>query len=504
MPDRPLKLISLFLLAVLFVCLQAALTFIFPAQTMVVSYPFMILAPVFAALACWRQTRIANPSAWLSWFLLTTGLFLWFLGITISAWEELFQHLYGSIAFFSDFVFFLYGAPILLAISLPAEEQRIPLFIWLDGIQAILTAYLTYIALFATAPFSTTGIQPIPETLLASVFDTENIVLACFATLRLLARPRHKEERRFFKILCAFLWVYALCAWIYNHQYLLLEHHTVFDLLASIPFLGLAVITLHFSSEKHLKEIRSPGSKSSLSLFMDNACPIFYTLALLALGVAVIRSHFYTGIFAILIALAVYGIRTTVLQSRYMRSQHALQEARDRLEEMSLKDALTNIANRRCFDQFLELEWHRAMRNQSPLSLLLIDIDHFKELNDRHGHRHGDQCLIAIAGALQSALPRSSDLLARYGGEEFVAILPATDKSGAKAVADNMQEAIRVLGIENKTSTGDYVTLSIGIAVYEFPQSGSPGSLVEASDRALYEAKQAGRNQIRLSLMHAV
>ena len=241
-----------------------------------------------------------------------------------------------------------------------------------------------------------------------------------------------------------------------------------------------------------------------MTLFIENASPIFYTLALLLLGIVVVRSHFYLGISAIVAAITVYGIRTTVLQSRYLRSQQALQEARDRLEEISLKDGLTNIANRRCFDRMLEEEWKRAVRMQHSLGLLLIDIDFFKNLNDRHGHRSGDQCLIEIAAVLHSVLPRSGDLLARYGGEEFAVILPGTNLDGAQSVADRMRVAVRSLSIQNETSIGNFTTVSIGIAVYEFPQTGSPAVLVEASDRALYMAKQNGRNRIELSSMQAV
>ena len=141
---------------------------------------------------------------------------------------------------------------------------------------------------------------------------------------------------------------------------------------------------------------------------------------------------------------------------------------------------------------------------QHALALLLIDIDHFKNLNDCYGHRSGDQCLVEIAAALQSVLPRSGDLLARYGGEEFAVILPATSMDGAQVVAGRMQAAVRSLNIQNETPIGNFATVSIGIAVYEFPQAGSPAILIEASDRALYKAKQNGRNRIELSSMQAV
>jgi diguanylate cyclase (GGDEF)-like protein len=335
------------------------------------------------------------------------------------------------------------------------------------------------------------------------VYNVENLVLACASTLRVLAQPKQGEERRFFQILCSFLWAYAVCAGIYNYESSIADEHTLVDLLAVLPFLFLAVAALLPMARQ--VEIAPAASKRPITLFIDNASPIFYTLALLALGITLVRPHFYIGITAIIVALAVYGIRTTTLQSRYMQAQQALQVARDRLEEMSLKDGLTNVANRRCFDQILELEWNRAIRTQEPLSLLLIDIDYFKNLNDRYGHRYGDQCLVEVAAALQSTLPRAGDLLARYGGEEFAVVLSATNFNGAKSVADRMQEAVRSLSLQNETAIGHFATVSIGIAVYEFPQAGSPTALVEASDRALYMAKRKGRNRIEhLSLQESL
>ncbi len=510
---RPLNLRSLLPPAAAFLWLHAMSMVIFRSHATAASYPFILLAPLAALFACSRQARTVTARVRLPWILLSAGVLLWAIGMLLSAWEELFQNIPFNIAFISDFVFFLYGVPILLAISSSTDSSTdtppSPLFISLDAIQALLTAYLTYITLFAVLPFTTTSIHPISDALLARVYNIENLVLACAATLRLLAQPRHApqqtarqtDDRRFFQTLCVFLWTYALCACIYNNASVVTDAHTFFDLFVDVPFLLLAGAALLPSPRHDPTAPRLP--KTRLALFIDNASPIFYTLALLALGAATARQHFAIGITAILVALAVYGIRTTTLQSRLTQSQQSLQHARDQLQEMSLKDGLTNVANRRCFDQILDLEWGRAIRTQHPLSLLLIDVDFFKNLNDRYGHRYGDQCLVEIASALQSTLPRSSDLLARYGGEEFAAILPETDLNGAKAVADRMQEAVHSLRIPNQTVIGHFATVSIGVAVYEFPQAGDPAALIEASDRGLYKAKQSGRNRIEHAPLQA-
>jgi diguanylate cyclase (GGDEF)-like protein len=201
----------------------------------------------------------------------------------------------------------------------------------------------------------------------------------------------------------------------------------------------------------------------------------------------------------IALALAVYAIRATLLQSRYMQAQHELQSARDKMEAMSLTDSLTGIANRRSFDRTLEVEWRRSVRRKSPLSLLMIDVDFFKNLNDKYGHPYGDSCLVDIAQALQSALPRSADLLARYGGEEFGVILSATDARGADTVAFRMREFVRALHLKNETPIGRFVTISIGAATYEFPHDGNSANLIQAADGALYQAKRNGRDRIQFA-----
>jgi diguanylate cyclase (GGDEF)-like protein len=177
----------------------------------------------------------------------------------------------------------------------------------------------------------------------------------------------------------------------------------------------------------------------------------------------------------------------------------AEQRRAEGLAQTTFLDPLTGIANRRRFDTVLELEWNRATRVRQPLSLLMIDVDFFKSLNDRFGHRSGDECLVQIAHTLRDCLPRSGDLVARYGGEEFAVILPLTGQAGAESVAARMQQAVRDLNIENDPAKSPFVTVSTGIATYEFPQRASFTDLVDASDRALYRAKQNGRNRIEIS-----
>jgi diguanylate cyclase (GGDEF)-like protein len=161
----------------------------------------------------------------------------------------------------------------------------------------------------------------------------------------------------------------------------------------------------------------------------------------------------------------------------------------------ALRDGLTGLANRRCFDETIEREFRRAARNVRPLSLIMVDIDLFKTFNDQYGHPAGDACLRAISAVMQGVLRRPGDMAARYGGEEFAILLPETDIAGAVQIAGDMQAAIRKLAIRHEAGPLGVVTLSAGVASWcPGRLTATPAWLVEAADAALYEAKALGRN----------
>ncbi len=176
-----------------------------------------------------------------------------------------------------------------------------------------------------------------------------------------------------------------------------------------------------------------------------------------------------------------------------------LKRHRDILENLSSRDGLTGIANRRRFDEFFEQEWWRAKRKKTQLSLILMDIDHFKQYNDNYGHLAGDDCLKQIALTLDNQLKRPTDLVARYGGEEFVCILPDTDNKGALQIAKQFMKSISDLKIPHSYSnTANHVTISLGIATVTPSNSSlSKEELIKVADRNLYEAKANGRNQMK-------
>ncbi|MCA9536673.1 MAG: diguanylate cyclase [Myxococcales bacterium] len=170
--------------------------------------------------------------------------------------------------------------------------------------------------------------------------------------------------------------------------------------------------------------------------------------------------------------------------------------ARD-LDRMSREDPLTGIANRRVFDLRLRREWQQSTRNGAPLSLLMIDIDHFKRFNDSLGHQAGDACLRQVAQVLGTTAARSTDLPARYGGEEFAVVLPTTDEGGAEQVAKTILYRVRRLEVAHPDSaTAPYVTISIGVATMVATAAKAESELIKAADRALYRAKKQGRDRV--------
>lgn len=175
--------------------------------------------------------------------------------------------------------------------------------------------------------------------------------------------------------------------------------------------------------------------------------------------------------------------------------EQSLQIANTELEQLVTLDGLTQVANRRKFDDYLEQEWQRSTRNLQPLSLIMFDIDYFKRYNDYYGHQTGDICLIKIAQSAQATVHRATDLVARYGGEEFVVVLTNTDLSGAITLAEQIQQAIQALAIPHVCSdVSTIVSISLGIASLVPTITGSPKQLIAGADRALYTAKQQGRN----------
>ena len=202
------------------------------------------------------------------------------------------------------------------------------------------------------------------------------------------------------------------------------------------------------------------------------------------------------GIFS----LSYFFSQTRIHTQQLKLSQNKLLQLNQELENLSFKDALTDIANRRSFDNTLNREWKQARRNQKPISLIMIDVDFFKLYNDLYGHQQGDNCLKTIAQTLALVAKRPKDMVARYGGEEFVLLLPETEIKDAIQLAEECRQRIQALKLEFELSEiSDVVTISLGVCTITPRKDVMSELLLKAADKALYRAKKMGRNRVESS-----
>jgi len=194
------------------------------------------------------------------------------------------------------------------------------------------------------------------------------------------------------------------------------------------------------------------------------------------------------------------AIFSDITESKHAESK--LKEANKKLEELTLIDGLTLIANRRHFDGYLKKEWEISKRSLRSISLIMIDIDFFKKYNDSYGHLEGDSCLKKVAKAIQQSIHREGDLVSRYGGEEFGVILPDTDLEGAKQVAERIRKSVMNLSIAHKGSDIEkIVTISVGVASRIPSKDSKQEEIILSADNALYIAKNAGRNRVEIDIV---
>jgi diguanylate cyclase (GGDEF)-like protein len=224
-------------------------------------------------------------------------------------------------------------------------------------------------------------------------------------------------------------------------------------------------------------------------VFTEDRVELIQLLAAQA-SVAIENAHLYTQV-------QEYSL---TLEEKVAERTVKLEQLNEELQQLADRDGLTGVANRRAGNAYLQGAWMRLRRESEPLSVIMLDVDHFKRFNDSYGHQKGDDCLIRVAGVLADQMQRSTDMVVRYGGEEFMLILPNTDRTGAVQVAENARLSIEALGIEhNHSPTTDRITVSVGSATTTPCPKQTSEQLVYAADRALYKAKAMGRNRIHVA-----
>jgi diguanylate cyclase (GGDEF)-like protein len=458
--------------------------------------------PLLAGVCClWRAVRLPVRERPM-WRWASAGLLLWGLAHTVETVLGNSMAASNLAVDPSDFIYVAATFPLLLALSTTRETESLRAVFALNCAQIVLALILSYVLLYQMSMTPEAA-----STVMGRIYGTACVLLAIMAFLRVLTWAT-REERQGIRWMCVVLWTYLPIelGMDYASARWNLRAGTLIDLLWSVPFFIGGWQALHLPVNAEPEPRKLLGRKR---LLVEALCPMLITAGIFALAASITRQHLVLGLTAIFLLLAIQGFQAAVVQLNYLAGRNRLMEqeqdlriANAKLEALSLQDPLTGIANRRRFNDALENAWRRAIRRRQPLSLLIIDVDFFKGVNDLHGHLYGDECLITIARALGLHARRPDDVVARIGGEEFVFLLPDTDKNGADLVADQVHEAIRLMAVVNDASPFDNrLTISIGIGV-SYPRAGMDmAGLVDCADQALYDAKGLGRNRTQTRIL---
>lgn len=473
-------------------------------------------------LILWVDSRISRtPDTQPPWFLLDlarwaqVGAVVWVARITpagsptrVRWWLLLASYVFGSVAVFlyglrlcfppehtiligvPVLLFILAAIPSFLAITSELSPRETPVLRRLVMAQALLVIFL-FVRLASSIVQFTGGVSIVNGPLFNRVLALQGLFLVVSSTIRLFGAT-DREEQRFLYLVSVTMWAGFLLSSIRNAM--TLEANTIFwDIELDVGYLVVFVMLLGFYNPPAWLTRFQPSR--AMIHFSKVSSSLLEGLMLVATGLAVTRFHFVEGGIGIALAITLYVWRHGLIQIKLEDAEGYLIAANGKLEGLVVLDALTGIPNRRGFESELRREGEIASRMNYPVGLIMIDIDHFKLLNDSYGHEEGDRCIRLVAEALNRATPRSRDFVARYGGEEFVGIFPGVNLSGLERIAQKLSDSIRTLRIPHSGSPTGYVTISIGGALGTVSTMESLYHLLRLADENLYEAKRSGRNR---------
>jgi diguanylate cyclase (GGDEF)-like protein len=483
--------------------LHAVLLLVVRSQPVVGSRTLTAAIAMLATVCVyWRALQVPiRERSTLRWA--GAGMFLWGLAHLVETFLGPSLQASNLAVDASDFIYLVAAFPLLLALSTTRETASIRSVFFLNIAQIGLALLLAYFRLYRME------LSPqAAATVMGKIYGVACVLLVLLSALRLCTWETAEEKRSVglvFVFFCAYMPVelgmdYATAHWR-------LQAGTLFDLAWSAPFLVTGWRSLNLPTEEQDRAAESHPLRSRL--LVETLCPMLLTTGVFALAASVTSQHMLLALASIFFLLVIQGLHAGVLQLNYVMGrvllldrERELRAANETLQQLSLLDPLTRIANRRRFDTALDGAWRRALRKKQLIALLIIDLDYFKGINDKHGHAYGDQCLVTVSRIVAKQAGRPDDLLSRYGGDEFFLLLPDTDQQGASVVAERIHAAIAAQAATNQASALDaQLTVSIGAAVIEARSGKDPASLVEAADKALYEAKRLGRNRTRLEVV---
>lgn len=480
-----------FIAAAAIVAAHAVALALLPDRGMAISYTFFFSVAALAMLSAWRAWLRSGTPRDHRWWLLLASLGLWTIGMSLSARQNYVLDNSNPAPGDSMFFYILYVLPVLVAVSSAPVAARKKWALAIDLVLAGLLGVLFYLRTFSIVTVEgAIGQQQAVD--VAYMLDFENVCLAVAALLRFVATDR-ADDHSFFRAVMAFFVVYAISGFSYNH-YVALNGHPEFgtsswDALLDLPFLSLFAVAMTRQPQRHWHP------PVYLIRFVQSASPTFLAMSVLGFGLMLIPVYPSLGICGAIAAVIGIGLRGTLAQVDLVEEEYRLSRSRDELQGLVFIDSLTGLANRRALDERLLREWHRPAQRE-PIALLMIDVDFFKEYNDRYGHLAGDDCLRALASVLAGRGLRAGDFIARFGGEEFAVIAPGTRLPEAVALAEDLRAQVEAQGIVHPLSPCGVLTITIGVATVLANANGGPLDLLNAADRALYRAKNAGRNRI--------
>ncbi len=476
-----------------FLLLQVlVLTLFGPAVTGPASYILTVSAPLLAAVAALWRGRLHETSVRSGWYALSLSLTIWAVGAFGNLWQEMVLHRQYEMYRSSMLAFNLAVVPttFLLASDWRLHDRQL-----LRVVDALVALALgcTYFEYTWSMINDHSAPGEAGVAYLVWLLDFQNLYLAAGALVRWHVAA-DRDERDLFRALAVYLSVYFVIVFINDHCFA--GNPAFGPEYGSVVTLAFAVLCSFALREPSTAPVRAVNP--TLLRIVRSGSPVLLAVALLAASLFLIRVEYSLGCAGILIAVLGIGVRTTLIQVHQIEHREALSRKASALQAIAWTDALTGVSNRHFFTEALTRAW-RDERRTGPQAILMIDIDHFKLLNDRYGHPVGDGCLREVARALQRALGRPDDVLARYGGEEFIVLLRDSPPAVAQVVAERLRATVQSLRIENAGSPERVVTITIGVASAALTDGAAAARMVEDADRALYEAKCAGRNQVRLT-----
>lgn len=467
-----------------FLLLQlGVLTLFGPAVTGPAAYILMVIAPLFAAAATLWRGRLHLTAVRFGWYALSLSLTIWAFGAWDNLWQEMILHHQNEMYRTSMEAFSLAVVPTTFLVASDWRLHGRQLLRVVDALVALALG-CTYFQYTWTMIHNQAAPTEAGVTYLVWLLDFQNLYLVLGALVRWYV-AEDGDERDLFKSLSVHLSVYFVIVFINDHYF---AGNPAFGpqygTIVTVAFAVLCGFALRGPTRQPVRRVNS-----ALVRTVRSGIPILLALALLTASLLLIRVEYLWGCIGVTLAVLGIGVRTTLIQVHHIEHREALKRQASALQTIAWTDALTGVPNRHFFTEALTRAWRDEERHEHQ-AILMIDIDHFKLLNDRHGHPVGDGCLREVARVLQQSLARPHDVLARYGGEEFIVLLRDCSAAGARLVAERLRLAVQQLRIENTSSAELAVTSG---ALTDAP---SAEQLVEAADRALYQAKISGRNRV--------